>query len=309
MIDTGSSNLWIPSSTCLYSCSMHPRYDSSSSLSHKHNGSSVLIQYGPGELRGFVSNDVVRIGDLTIRGQDFTEAKFVAGMPWFNWNGDMSQLPQYDGILGLAYDAAAVNHITPPFYNMINHGLLTEPIFSIRLGRSAMDGGELFLGGIDESVYRGEITYLPVRQKKYWEVEITRFGIGIVDTWLRNNGAAVDTGSSMIITPVGIAQKIHQIAGAKRQRNGQHSMPCSDVPQAPELSFYLGETRFSLKGSDYFMEYPKFSGVCISLVAGANLPEDRPQWLLGDPFLRKHFTVYDLEKNVVGFAEARQNQI
>ncbi len=52
----------------------------------------------------------------------------------------------FDGILGLAYDTISVNHMTPPFYYMINQGLLDAPVFSFRIGDSEEDGGEAVFG-------------------------------------------------------------------------------------------------------------------------------------------------------------------
>ena len=55
---------------------------------------------------------------------------------------------------------------------MVNQGLLENPVFSFRLGSSEEDGGEAIFGGIDTSAYSGEIDYVPVRRKAYWEVEL-----------------------------------------------------------------------------------------------------------------------------------------
>ena len=102
---------------------------------------------------------------------------------------------RFDGILGLAYDTIAVNHITPPFYEMINQGLIDEPVFSFRLGSSEDDGGEAIFGGIDSSAYTGKISYVPVRRKAYWEVELEKVKLGDDELELEDTGAAIDTGT------------------------------------------------------------------------------------------------------------------
>jgi saccharopepsin len=103
-------------------------------------------------------------------------------------------MARFDGILGLAYDTISVNHITPPFYNMINQKLVDSPVFSFRVGPSDQDGGEAVFGGIDESHYKGEITYIPVRRKAYWEVKLSKVAFEDEELVLPNSGAAIDTG-------------------------------------------------------------------------------------------------------------------
>jgi saccharopepsin len=100
--------------------------------------------------------------------------------------------------LGLAYDTISVNHITPPFYNMINKGLIDSQVFSFRLGSSEEDGGEAVFGGIDEAAYKGKIHYVPVRRKAYWEVELEKIRFGDEEVELENTGAAIDTGQSSL---------------------------------------------------------------------------------------------------------------
>ena len=101
---------------------------------------------------------------------------------------------RFDGILGLAYDSIAVSHVVPPFYYLLNQGLLDEPVFAFRVGRSEEDGGEATFGGIDHSAYKGKLTYAPVRRKAYWEVELNKIAFGDDELELENAGAAIDTG-------------------------------------------------------------------------------------------------------------------
>ena len=105
---------------------------------------------------------------------------------------------RFDGILGLAYDTISVKHITPPFYSMINQGLIDDLVFSFRLGASEQDGGEAVFGGIDDSAYTGNISYVPVHRKAYWEVELEEVSVGDNVLQLKNTAAAIDTGNSIV---------------------------------------------------------------------------------------------------------------
>lgn len=78
---------------------------------------------------------------------------------------------------------------------MINQNLIDEPVFSFRLGSSEDDGGEVVFGGIDRSAYTGSISYVPIRRKAYWEVELEKVAFGDDELELENTGAAIDTGS------------------------------------------------------------------------------------------------------------------
>jgi saccharopepsin len=112
-----------------------------------------------------------------------------------------SSYVRFDGILGLAYDTISVNGVPPPFYEMINQGLIDRPVFAFRLGSSEEDGGEAIFGGIDSSAYSGQISYVPVRRKAYWEVELEKVAFGYEELELENTGAAIDTGSPPLTGP------------------------------------------------------------------------------------------------------------
>ena len=99
--------------------------------------------------------------------------------------------------------------MTPPFYEMINQGLIDEPVMSFRIGSSEDDAGEAVFGGIDPSHYTGKISYVPVRQKGYWEVELESMTFGDEVLELENTGAAIDTGTSLIAMPTDVAEMLN----------------------------------------------------------------------------------------------------
>ncbi|KAI9448054.1 aspartic peptidase A1 [Lactarius indigo] len=296
ILDTGSSNLWVPSTQCTsIACFLHTKFDSSASSTYRPNGTAFAIKYGSGSMEGFISRDHLTIGDLTIQGQLFAEAVKEPGLAF--------AFGKFDGILGLAYDTISVNHVPPPFYEMINQNLIYEPVFSFRLGSSEDDGGEAVFGGIDHSAYTGKISYVPVRRKAYWEVELQKVAFGDDELELENTGAAIDTGTSLIVVPTDIAEMLNAQIGAKKSWNGQYQVDCAKVPQLPDLSFYFNGRAYPLKGSDYVLD---IQGTCISAFTGMdlNLPGGS-LWIIGDAFLRRYYTVYDLGRHAVGFAKSK----
>ena len=214
---------------------------------------------------------------------------------------------RFDGILGLAYDSIAVSHVVPPFYYLVNRGLLDEPVFAFRMGTSEEDGGEATLGGIDHSAYKGKLTYAPVRRKAYWEVELNKISFGGEELELENTGAAIDTGklvpvglslneivmryfpgTSLIALPVDIAEMLNTEIGAKKSWNGQYMVDCKTVPDLPDLAFYFNGRPYTLKATDYILN---LQGSCLSAFTPMDfrLPDGSTIWIIGE-HLRQHRT-------------------
>ena len=202
VLDTGSSNLWVPSEQCgSIACYLHTTYDSSASSTYKKNGSEFEIRYGSGSLSGFVSQDTVQIGDVKVKHQDFAEATSEPGLAF--------AFGRFDGIMGLGYDTISVNKIVPPFYNMINQGLLDEPVFAFYLGNTANGDGdesEATFGGVSKDHYTGKLTKIPLRRKAYWEVDLDAITFGDATAELENTGVILDTGTSLIALPSTLAE-------------------------------------------------------------------------------------------------------
>ncbi|EFX00865.1 aspartic endopeptidase pep2 [Grosmannia clavigera kw1407] len=299
VLDTGSSNLWVPSSQCgSIACYLHTKYDSESSSSYKSNGSAFAAQYGSGSLSGFVSQDTVSIGDLKIVKQDFAEATEEPGLAF--------AFARFDGILGLGFDTISVNHIVPPFYNLINQKLIDSGVFAFYLGNADSDGddSEAVFGGVDKAHYTGKITTIPLRRKAYWEVDLDSISLGEDTAELENTGVILDTGTSLIALPSSLAEMLNAQIGAKKGYNGQYSVDCSRKSSLPDVTFTLSGYNFSLPASDYILEV---SGSCISTFTGVDFPEPvGPLAILGDAFLRRYYSIYDLDNNTVGLALAKK---
>jgi saccharopepsin len=308
VMDTGSSNLWVPSTHCSsIACLLHRRYNAGKSSTFRENGTQFAIHYGSGSLEGIISQDTVQVGDLAITNQGFGESTKEPGIAF--------AVGKFDGILGLGYDNIAVEHVVPPFYNMINQKLIKEQLFTFWLGdvNKGTEGGELVFGEIDPEHYKGEIHYAPLVRKGYWEVKMEKLTLGDQEFHdLGNATAAIDTGTSLIAAPVKSAEAINTLIGAQKNFLGQYTVDCATLPSLPTITFQFGGKKYPLTAEDYIL---KVSGSpigggggqeqCISGFMGIEMPPQLGQlWIVGDVFLRRYFTVYDLGNNRVGFANS-----
>jgi saccharopepsin len=299
IFDTGSSNLWVPSTRCSsIACFLHRRYDADQSETYKENGTEFAIHYGSGSLEGIISNDVLHVGDITVEDQDFAESVKEPGFAF--------ALGRFDGIFGLGYDTISVKHVVPPFYKMVNQGLVDERLFSFWLnyndGNDESNGGELIFGGIDDAHFTGKIHYAPVQRRGYWEVSLenVRFGDDLLD--IEPVGAAIDTGSSLLVLPTTLADLLNKELGAKKNFAGQYVLECSTVPDLPPFCLVFNGREFCLESEDYVLNV---QNQCISGFMGLDIPEPAgPLWIIGDVFLRKFYTIYDLAHHRVGFAHS-----
>lgn len=146
---------------------------------------------------GIVSRDTLRIGDLEVKDQLSGEGLTVGGIKF-----------AYDGIMGLAYDTLSANHITPPFYSMLDQGLLDAPVFAVYLNNTDSDFGEVTIGGINKSRYTGDMVTIPLKRKSWWEVELDSIILGTKTLELEVSSAILDTGSSWMGMPEDLADDL-----------------------------------------------------------------------------------------------------
>uniref|UniRef100_F7FJK8 renin n=1 Tax=Monodelphis domestica TaxID=13616 RepID=F7FJK8_MONDO len=301
VFDTGSSDFWVPSSQCdpLYTaCEFHNRYDASKSSTYKMNGSNFIIHYASGRVKGFLSQDILTIGEIKVT-QVFGEVTALPLIPF--------GLAWFDGILGLGYPKRSMSGITPVFDNIMAEGVLKEDVFSIYYSRSSgKNGGELILGGSDPNYYQGTFHYINTSRPHFWQIQMQ--GVAVKSYVLScEDGcpAVVDTGTSFITGPTDSIRGLMTAIGAEED-GGEYLVKCDLASTLPDISFNFDGKDFTLQGSDYVLEDENQSDqMCLVAINGLDVsPPTGPLWVLGATFIRKFYVEFDRHNNRIGFALA-----
>ena len=301
VFDTGSSNLWVPKVAC-QNCGywfIHGgknKFDKSKSTSYQADGSDFHITYGSGDVQGYFSVDTVTLAqDIVVHNQKFAEVQNAGGL------GIGYIMGKFDGILGLGFEGLSLGGAPTVFKNAIDQGVVNMPVFAFDLGDEA--DGELTIGGYDDSKFKGDITWIPLSEPKYWQISIDSITLGGYSS--AATSGIVDSGTSLITGPSSQVMQIATKVGAMPNLLGQYSIDCSLVPNIPDLEFNINGKAWKVPGKDLVIES---GGMCVFAMMGMDIPaspgnENPPAWILGDVFMRKFYTIFDYGNERVGLAE------
>jgi hypothetical protein len=237
----------------------------------------------------------MNMGGLIVQNQIFAEVTNAVGL------GAAYKMGKFDGILGLAFPVLSVNHVPTAFENVVSQGLVDEAIFSFYLGNSAKDFGELLLGGINTKKYTGDITWVPLKAATYWEINLSQLTVGGTN-YIADGGvnAIIDSGTSILTGPSEAVKAVATSLGAKEIIEGEYMMKCNY--DGPNLDFTIDGNVYSLTPTDYLIPD---GDLCLLGLMALDIPAPTgPLWILGDVFMRKYYTVWDVSNQKIGIALA-----
>ncbi|XP_063067532.1 nothepsin [Engraulis encrasicolus] len=306
VFDTGSADLWVPSSYCVsQACDNHAKFHAFKSSSYVHDGRPFGITYGSGRLLGIMARELLKVGSIELKNQEFGESVFEPGFSFV--------MAKFDGILGLAYPDLAEELGAPVFDNMMTQKLVEQPVFSFYLNKaksSSSQGGELLIGGTDENLYTGPINWVPVTIHSYWQVKMDKIKVQGVDQFCygaKSCQAIVDTGTSLIAGPTSDIVILHELIGATPTSIGEYLIDCHRMSSLPVVTFTLNGVEYPITPDSYVRrEVMGDHEICFSGFSAVDIPTPLgPGWILGDVFLSEYYSIFDRGQNRVGFAKVK----
>uniref|UniRef100_A0A3Q2LQ02 Pepsin A n=1 Tax=Equus caballus TaxID=9796 RepID=A0A3Q2LQ02_HORSE len=279
IFDTGSSNLWVPSTYCSsLACSDHNRFNPEDSSTYEATSESISITYGTGSMTGVLRYNTVRVS--------IEDTNQIFGLSESEPSSFLYYAP-FDGILGLAYPSISSSGATPVFDNIWD-----------QVGQ----GGHGHLAhGIDSSYYSGSLCWVPVSEEAYWQItvdSITMNGESIACSG--GCQAIVDTGTSLLAGPPSAIDNIQSYIGASEDYSSEAVISCSSIDSLPDIVFTINGVEFHLSPSAYILEE---DDSCISGFEGMDLDTSSGElWILGDVFIRQYFTIFDRANNQICLA-------
>ncbi|KAI6165992.1 aspartic peptidase domain-containing protein [Pisolithus thermaeus] len=315
ILDTGSSDLWVITTSCTTCSSDGTPFDPSKSSSYKASNSQLTINYGSGSVEGTVAEDTVSCGGFTVPNQEFLAATTV---------DDNVLAPGVSGIMGLGFQPLSSLQVSPFWQTLYTGNMLSEPLFGFYLERwdtsstvvAEAAGGSFTLGGTNTSLYTGDIEYIDMPSgstPSYWLQQVSTFTIqGRTLQISSSQGlAAIDTGTTLIGAPTSAVSEIWSaVPGAEAltgQYAGIYAFPCTTTVTA---SISFGGTNWPISSDDMDLGEvgtnsagtPMCIGGVFDIGSTVGTGSGVPAWIVGDTFLKNVYTVFRANPASVGFA-------
>mmetsp|Transcript_59778 Transcript_59778/g.94959 ORF Transcript_59778/g.94959 Transcript_59778/m.94959 type:complete len:427 (-) Transcript_59778:140-1420(-) len=333
LFDTGSGHVFLPSATCETDvCSKRHRYDrhppeyvldidgsGHDSDSNTTQRTEVELLYGTGSVSGEFVKDRLCLGRVTANDKDgCTHLGLLSA-------SDMTAEPfdyfSFDGVVGLGLDGLALRKDFSFFDSLSREGNLPEPCFSIFLARGNDSSSEIAFGGHNQDHVDSVFHWAPVAspEQGYWQVALGGVYIGDQPLSICEDGscrAVLDSGTSLLGIPQEAISHLHRLLARPVEKS---EMDCQSVP-GPPIVFDFGNFQLQLGADDYSRPVPmmvksRTNNATFAVCRASLLPvpvsvgeKGSNMFILGEPFLKRHYTKYDWQKHEIGFAMARQFQ-
>ncbi|TPX33074.1 hypothetical protein SmJEL517_g03907 [Synchytrium microbalum] len=349
-LDTGSSKLWARGSSCTASVSCPGAagslsFDPTLSSTFMTTSANVtnIATYGDGlVVLGVVGSDTVALAGISVPGSTVYYATSIT---------IGTATLRTDGILGIAAGTLGV-FPTLESQSISGHLLSTKILDSNIWGfwqnaSAATTGltytdGLVTLGGIDEKLYSGNITWIDLMWKpssipasqsfnaQYWYTALTALNVGTTNVLTLSKGGSayvfgqisssgfvintplelpllIDTGTTLCLLPQAMVDAIGSLLQA--QQSTVLGVPlygpnCSAIPFAslPTITFTIGGKILAVPPTGYTFANPKTGDYCTGAFVFQGSAAQYNGGILGNLILRSFYTLFDVSNRRIGFA-------
>lgn len=292
LVDTSSSWLWVPDSTCFH-CPQSNKFESWNSRTFRYGWNRVAVN-NTYYISGYENTDTVAIANFTMNA---TGQFFVAVDTQEQFNTSYA-----DGVLGLGFADSSYKTL---IQTLKEQDYIDHAMFSIYLSDKDNETdieSALTLGWYD--TYRfgnwDNIAWIPLKGNSTWQVNLYQ---------IKYAGEKIDskTRARFISTEKDIRAPKHSFDKLYKQMNSQLSdnciykedyivCRCNNLEEFESMEFYIEGYIFDISGK-YLFGYWN-DGECYMRVTAW----DRNYWGIGTSFMRKYYTIYSMDTLEIGIA-------
>lgn len=231
------------------------------------------------------------------------------------------------GILGVGYELGEGLPLSETYANfpvaLVKAGAIKSPAFSLWMDKhDTGKNGKLLFGGVDTSKYTGELQTLPIASV---HDQYPSLSLVLTNVSSQKGGSSpsqvthgepsgyplfvtLDTGLEIAYLPAHIAESIYTEVGVTLNASesaGYESLPtlpCDINTEDLNVTFSFSSVDINVPISQFLLS-PVEKNVCPFgvFIAPSNVS------VLGDPFFRSAYVVFDLENNEISLAQSNWN--
>jgi hypothetical protein len=200
---------------------------------------------------------------------------------------------------------------------MVDQGLIRSKAYSLWLNDLSASTGSILFGGVNTEKYRGQLATLPIQVRpggiRPQEFFLTLTGVEYGDRALggeRAEAVLLDSGSSLIYLPDDLTLEIYNtVDAAIDQRRGVAVVPCSSANMRDALKFTFSGVTITVDMTELVLpgSSSRFESTGEAACTFAILPSGGATSVMGDPFLRSAYVVYDIDNNEISLAQTNFN--
>ncbi|CAN6673961.1 hypothetical protein TRVA0_050S00166 [Trichomonascus vanleenenianus] len=297
LIDTGSSDLWVPHRAV----SRHNSFDPGYSNTWVRSTKAFVIQYVKGFAKGVWGRDTVGF----LSGTSIPQQRFAVATECSD-----SQM----GVFGIgpvnAESAHALYDNIP--LSLVRYGYISKNVYSIYLNEMNSRTGTILFGGVDRAKYVPPLRTLPLLSSSSMKIQLEGIQVSRMGSTDTPTPAVLDTGTSLVYLPHDYVRFVAGCFGATYDDNAEMWVlaPSEFVRAPPYITFLFDGISIQVPKTEIFWPLGWFSSKGPSGYLGMTILSNKKSLgfnILGDTFLRSAYVVYDLDYRQVSIAQARNN--